>query len=65
MAHTVEPGVKRTTDILDATTVNVDLRVRFTDLSTDPANLVNGDMWVTSGVLKIRLGGVTKTVTVT
>lgn len=34
---------------------------------TDPADLEDGDVWIntTSGTLKVRIGGVTKTVTVT
>ena len=44
--------------------VNVHL-VRLTTLSSDPvtADLKDGDLWNTNGVLKFRSGGVTKTVT--
>lgn len=36
-------------------------------MTADPASPVNGQMWVnsTSGTFKIRIGGVTKTVTIT
>jgi len=41
--------------------------LRLTPLSTDPdaADLKDGDLWTNGTALKIRLAGVTKTVTVT
>jgi hypothetical protein len=39
--------------------------VNLKELSGDPADVRDGDIWVTAaGALKVRLDGVTKTVTV-
>lgn len=38
--------------------------LRITDAGTAPTSPVNGDMWIESNALKIRLNGATKTVTV-
>lgn len=43
-------------------------RYRIPQYGTDPAEeLENGDLWIntTSGALKARIGGVTKTITIT
>ena len=51
--------------VIEVNQINVHL-VRLTPLTAAPTDLKDGDLWVTStGDVKIRLSGATKTVTVT
>ena len=58
----IEIGVEVRADEFRGNKVDVS-RVRLTVLASDPTDLQDGDAWATSAGLRIRVGGVSKTVT--